>query len=704
MANKFAKDFENDVNRNFGSFTPKDSVTNNDKMSGAKNDLIDPASFGEKKTPQSGSSHSSGGVASDGGLSKASVAQTLNDANPVKNAEQGMKASVKASMSGGDVNEATQDQKDKDSNASHMATNAAKHKALRKGVVKGGKAIASKSPAGHIGSAIGSKLTGGAGALKGLGSGAVTAVKGAIHAIGAGVVKAGGVVASALNVSATVGTAIVLSGTLAATALPTAGLIGYGVTHHTQRTDGCTPEEYDYPSASGGELIAVTAEQLSWPEGTAHSQYDYDEGGKPTAAMAAAADEWYPELKNGSWEGKSGGYWKMACCCHSANVIVRTALKTNKIGNLLPNCSSPEAAKEELERSLEGQGFSIFPYDGHESSLKRGDVLCYAKKGGGGHVWIYLGEGKSSDGGRTSNVFSHISKSRSRDCDLGGYHYYMVMRKNGGSGTSVASQKPHIASSTVTSRKNIQATIDWARMIAADDSYVYGKGHNSFFSCDYCHVPNASRKAYTCMPFVAAAYAHGTNDPVLMNGGRHRMYLDDKNLEGQFASVWGRVGYCKDLNFTDLQPGDVLIKYDATHDDCNGHAWLYGGGDTYFEASGSSIDEKTGAENKFNKYKNGENATGSGDKNYVMRYIGDGSPLFGSAAYNAEVADMTANDGCGGEMDGAFQEDAYIGKGMKKVTADNGQEYIILDCDLESCKETWATRTKTVFYLFYWLL
>jgi hypothetical protein len=240
-----------------------------------------------------------------------------------------------------------------------------------------------------------------------------------------------------------------------------------------------------------------------------------------------------------------------------------------------------------------------------------------------------------------------------------------------------------MTSSTVTPRQNVQATIDWARQIAADDRFTYGQGYGGYYDCSVCH--NCTRRAdlkYTCNPFVAAAYAHGTNDPLLMANGHHKVRTSDWNFEGERSRIWQKVGLCKDLSWEDVEPGDILIQYAAG---VGGHAWLYGGNDEILEATsgGGIVDKQTGAKRRFQAYQRRS-------QDFVMRYIGDssgGSPLFGSAAYNAQVAEMTADDGCGGEMNGVLEEDAYIGKGMKKITAANGEEYIILDCDLEAVKK-----------------
>lgn len=173
-------------------------------------------------------------------------------------------------------------------------------------------------------------------------------------------------------------------------------------------------------TSMGGEIIAQTAESLAWPEGSTTKQYDWDEGGAPTDAFKTACSKHAP-----SWT--ENRYYKAACCCHSTRIIIAEA--TGKLpGNLLPNTEDASKAKAELESSTKDMGFEIFAWDGKESSLQRGDVISYAKKGGGGHVWTYLGEGRHADGGRTNNTFSHITKSSNIDEDPSNFHYIYVLR------------------------------------------------------------------------------------------------------------------------------------------------------------------------------------------------------------------------------------------------------------------------------------
>ena len=182
-----------------------------------------------------------------------------------------------------------------------------------------------------------------------------------------------------------------------------------------------------------------------------------------------------------------------------------------------------------------------------------------------------------------------------------------------------------------------QAAIAWATKIANDDSYTYGKGYGGYFTCCVCaECTKASDKKFTCMPFLAAAYAHGSNDPYLMKNGKHKMYLTDENFEGKLGKYWYKVGKCKDLEFADLQPGDCVVKYASNNS--SGHVWMYGGEDKVIEAVPSDIRVVNGAKKKFKSYKNGESKTGQGDLNYVMRFKGTGGEVSSSGTSGSGIA------------------------------------------------------------------
>jgi len=117
------------------------------------------------------------------------------------------------------------------------------------------------------------------------------------------------------------------------------------------------------------------------------------------------------------------------------------------------------------------------------------------------------------------------------------------------------------------------------------------------------------------MPFLAAAYAHGPEDPIMLSGGRHVINLHDGNFSGELGQIWEKVGTCRELTIDDLRPGDVVIKWSAGNN--SGHAWMYGGDDKVIEAVPSNIHVVDGAARKLKSYRN---EGGTPSKNYVMRY------------------------------------------------------------------------------------
>ena len=188
---------------------------------------------------------------------------------------------------------------------------------------------------------------------------------------------------------------------------------------------------------------------------------------------------------------------------------------------------------------------------------------------------------------------------------------------------------------TVRPSSKPQLAVNWAIDIANDDTFNYGaKPVANAIGCYFCgtndkKVKNAKRKkiknperyekTYVCMTFVGAAYAHGAGDPEILDQcQKRRMTLYETNDNFTKFSCWMKIGLCKDLSITDLQPGDVLIKWSDNNDN-NGHACMYIGGDDLVEASGggwgaNSIGVKKGvASSRLASLSNSS-------KNYVMRY------------------------------------------------------------------------------------
>lgn len=720
MANKFAKDFENGTNRDFGSFTPKEEPAKD--MEGAKAeggstsngsgspDVLSGKNTGNKTNTNSSNSSSSqnGGKSSSSssfnsqssqssdGKSQGKMAdakQKLDNANPVKKAEQGAKADIKSSLSGRDRNEVLQEQKDKDSDPKNMAKSAAKHKATRHAGSKLGKAFGGKG-LGNVAGAAASKTTGALTGIKGLGASMLGGIKGAGAAIAATATKAGAAVAGALNVSTAVGTALVLSGTIAAATIPTAGVIGYGVSHYTQQRDGCVPEEYDDNTGSSGPEAAV-----EW-------------------AIQIANDDSF----NYGIKDKDGGYANRCGCYFCGTNDKKVKLSGDEryyktyVCMTFVTAAYAHGAKDPTALEICQGGGSFDSHDGvfeqmpnftkvglmkdlNVSDLQVGDVLVhYASDNSSGHMSLYAGDGNIVDASGGGFDPGSISLKQ------GAAERYLkakwnpessknfVMRYKGGSHQNTVSTSGNVATSTyATGRvsRNAQDVVNgacaWAVAITEDNSFHYGHGQDAHHGgCYFCHTQPAVKhsyldweKSYCCNPFVYSAFAHGGGDSDMLaqcqagHNSNTGIFTDNKHFKNL-----GRP------SFSSLQKGDVL--WYNTGSKC--HYALYLGNNQLAEAGGSD-DNKRNSE-KWNHSIRVRKITSYGNFTNASRYIGSGgSPMFAGALYNDEVAGMTADDGCGGEMDGAEEADAYIGKGMKKITAGNGEEYIILDFDREAVKK-----------------
>ena len=182
-----------------------------------------------------------------------------------------------------------------------------------------------------------------------------------------------------------------------------------------------------------------------------------------------------------------------------------------------------------------------------------------------------------------------------------------------------------------------QKAVKWAKKIAADDSFTYGKKPiANAIGCYFCNtndrkVANGKKakvkgykryeKTYVCLTFIGAAYAHGAKDPEILDKCQRRkmtMYETDDNFK--VFSCWMKIGACRDLTVDDLQVGDVIIKW-SDHNDNNGHVCMYIGGNDIVESSGGGWDENSIAVKKDVAASRLASLGKNSKKNYVMRYI-----------------------------------------------------------------------------------
>lgn len=183
---------------------------------------------------------------------------------------------------------------------------------------------------------------------------------------------------------------------------------------------------------------------------------------------------------------------------------------------------------------------------------------------------------------------------------------------------------------------------NWAVSVAKDNRFTYGVGQRAHRSgCYFCQTNTGPRKklkekkgephvikdkngnghtyerTYCCNTFATAAYAHGAKDKKIY------AICHSGHCCGMTPSSWKQspnfktVGKAKNVDFSKLKAGDVIINDKAvkgvTH-----HVWIYLGGDKLVEASNgtwnaNSISSKYGAKKRYTAYQKSNTC-------YVMRY------------------------------------------------------------------------------------
>ncbi len=168
------------------------------------------------------------------------------------------------------------------------------------------------------------------------------------------------------------------------------------------------------------ERIANAAEYYAWPEGTSKKKYCRFDGGGGTSQFMKDYRAYWPNFANKSDKSVAAG----TCCCHFARTCVVKALGKKFSFTLLPNSGKDEYTKTKMAKL----GFTRYKFDGKKSSLVRGDVLYYRNKGGGGHVWIYLGNGKCAEASHGRGYGGRITAINNNKLKLSNKSVYYLFR------------------------------------------------------------------------------------------------------------------------------------------------------------------------------------------------------------------------------------------------------------------------------------
>lgn len=183
--------------------------------------------------------------------------------------------------------------------------------------------------------------------------------------------------------------------------------------------------------------------------------------------------------------------------------------------------------------------------------------------------------------------------------------------------TTAADATVAIEIEKTTREMRIEGAIEWARQIAADDSFTYGAGKRAHHAgCYFCGTNlrkkgsslvdgHSYEKTYCCNPFCFSAYAHGGQVPGMLEACQN-------GHNGAWGNDWQKYGFenIGKPDFSELQPGDVFTS--------SNHMWMTTDPerDLCVEATGGgwgpdSILEHTGAQRKYAKAK------------FVLRYVGE---------------------------------------------------------------------------------
>lgn len=185
---------------------------------------------------------------------------------------------------------------------------------------------------------------------------------------------------------------------------------------------------------------------------------------------------------------------------------------------------------------------------------------------------------------------------------------------------------------------------NWAVSVAKDNRFTYGAGQRAHRSgCYFCgtntgprkkkkekkgepHIVKDSKgnghtyeKTYCCNTFITAAYAHGAKDKKIHAICHAGSCCGMKPSDWKQSKNFKTVGKAKDVPFSKLKAGDVIIN-DKAIKGASHHVWMYLGADELVEASGEnwsakSISSKYGAKKKYTAYQKSNTC-------YVMRYTG----------------------------------------------------------------------------------
>ncbi len=166
-------------------------------------------------------------------------------------------------------------------------------------------------------------------------------------------------------------------------------------------------------TTEGGAAIVEAATECAWPYGTSKGKYKYS-GGHRTDAYTAALKEAYGSRSSWSEQTRAGA---------SCDVFVGTAVRVSGYDTGFPR--GLDGIEDHISKNRDKWDILDAP---DESELRPGDVVFQLYRGGGGHVMIYLGDGKVANAHYNGKTYGIVQTYSSQAHSKGGCSTFKVYR------------------------------------------------------------------------------------------------------------------------------------------------------------------------------------------------------------------------------------------------------------------------------------
>lgn len=153
------------------------------------------------------------------------------------------------------------------------------------------------------------------------------------------------------------------------------------------------------PAKTNADKIANMARACAWPAGTAKSKYSYPDGSS-TPEFKAAINKAYPDRKSWGVQTRAGA---------SCDVFVGTVVRATGYDTTFPR------GLDGVLKHMKGNSKWTLTGAKTESQMRPGDIVFQLYKGGGGHIFVYIGNGMIANAhykGKAYGIIQKLSTTR----------------------------------------------------------------------------------------------------------------------------------------------------------------------------------------------------------------------------------------------------------------------------------------------------